>query len=211
MQPSTVHLFVFDTLADWEASYAIAGLNNPAFPTRGGPFRVRTVGLDRSPVITMGGLTIVPDMVLAELEPTESAMLILPGGTAWDAGELSAVTPHVARVLGAGVPIAAICGATAGLARAGMLDEVKHTSNAREYLQATQYCGGALYQDALAVTDSNVITAGATGALEFAGQIFRRLGVYPDAVLAAWYALFKRGDASQFAQLQALAAAEGTA
>ncbi len=29
--PDTVHLFVFDTLADWEPGYAVAGINDPAF------------------------------------------------------------------------------------------------------------------------------------------------------------------------------------
>jgi putative intracellular protease/amidase len=52
-------------------------------------------------------------------------MLILPGGTAWDEGKN-----------GEGVPVAAICGATAGLARAGVLDTRRHTSNALEYLRA---------------------------------------------------------------------------
>lgn len=32
MEKQIVYLFVFDTLADWEASYAIAGINNPDFP-----------------------------------------------------------------------------------------------------------------------------------------------------------------------------------
>jgi hypothetical protein len=29
MKQQDVHLFVFDGLSDWEASYAIAGINNP--------------------------------------------------------------------------------------------------------------------------------------------------------------------------------------
>jgi putative intracellular protease/amidase len=32
----TVHLFVFDTLSDWESGYAIAGINNSVFQTRPG-------------------------------------------------------------------------------------------------------------------------------------------------------------------------------
>jgi len=28
---NAVHLFVFDTMADWEAAFAIAGINNPQF------------------------------------------------------------------------------------------------------------------------------------------------------------------------------------
>jgi putative intracellular protease/amidase len=201
MTQQTVHLFVFDTLADWEASYAIAGINRPPMPEAAGRYRVRTVGVTREPVTTMGGVRVLPDLTLEELEPAESAMLILPGGDAWDAGELTEVLPYVARFREAGVPVAAICGATAALARASFLDTVRHTSNAAEYLQATGYRGAALYQEAEAVADSGVITAGGTGALEFAAAIFRALELYPDEVTEAWYQLFKRGDATLMAGL----------
>ena len=207
MRSHHVHLFVFDTLADWEPGFAIAGLNSPAFPTSSGGYRVKTVGVRREPVVTLGGLTILPDMSLDELVPAESAMLILPGGDRWDAGELMEIVPYVQHFLAAGVPIAAICGATAGLARGGFLDTVRHTSNAREYLQATGYRGGALYQDEVAVTDGNIITASAMASLEFALHIFRRLQLYPEDVLEAWYSLFKTGDAAHFGRLEALAVA----
>jgi putative intracellular protease/amidase len=207
MQQQTVHLFVFDGLADWEASFAIAGINRPAMPQAAGRYRVQTVGITRDTATTMGGMRVVPDITLEELDPAGSALLILPGGDAWDAGELTEAMPHVARFLAAGVPVAAICGATAGLARAGFLDEVRHTSSAAEYLQATGYRGAAGYQEVGAVEDGGIITAGATGSLEFAAQIFRRLGLYPEEAIDAWYRLFKTGDAAQFARLAALAGA----
>lgn len=207
MTPQTVHLFVFDTLADWEASYAIAGINRPAMPEAAGRYRVRTVGVTRQPVTTMGGIRVLPDLTLEELDPAASALLILPGGDAWDAGKLSEVLPHVAHFRAAGVPVAAICGATAALARAGFLDTVRHTSNAAEYLAATGYGGTALYHEAEAVADGGVITAGATGTLEFAAAIFRTLELYPDDLIEAWYQLFKRGDATLMARLAAEARA----
>ncbi|MCK9587544.1 MAG: DJ-1/PfpI family protein [Methanothrix soehngenii] len=53
-------------------------------------------------------------------------MRILPGGIAWDGGKNSEVI-EVARVfLDSGVPVAAICGATAGLARGGLLNCRRH-------------------------------------------------------------------------------------
>lgn len=197
----TVHLFVFDGLADWEASYAIAGINSPTFPAAARHYRVQTVGLTRAPVITMGGMRVLPDMTLEELDPAGSALLILPGGTPWDAGALMEVMPMVDRFLATGVPIAAICGATAGLARAGFLDRVHHTSNMAAYLQATDYQGAACYQEREVVDDGGIITAGATGALDFAAQIFRRLALYPEAVIDGWYQLFKTGDPAVFAWL----------
>ena len=38
-----VYLFVFDSMADWEAGYAVAGINNPEFQTDPGRYVVKTV------------------------------------------------------------------------------------------------------------------------------------------------------------------------
>jgi putative intracellular protease/amidase len=199
--PSTVYLFVLDTLADWEPGFTVAGINNPEGQKQPGRYRVRTVGLTRSPIITAGGVRIQPDLSLDQVTPADSGMLILPGGDSWDAGKNGEAIAKAREFLAAGVPVAAICGATSGLARGGMLDTRKHTSNAREYLAATGYRGGHLYQDAEVVTDQDVITASAMRSLEFAREIFRRLDLYEDRILNAWYNLFKSGDARYYAEL----------
>lgn len=206
MEPSPIHLFVFDTLSDWEPGYAIAGINNPTWQARPGHYRVRTVGVGRGPVTTIGGVTILPDLALTDLEPAQSAMLILPGGAGWERGEHAPAVDTARAFLAAGTPVAAICGATAGLARAGLLDQHAHTSNGRAYLQATGYRGGARYQEAPAVTDGDLITAGATAPVDFACHIFQRLGVYAAPVLDAWHGLFKTGEPAHFARLQELTA-----
>lgn len=197
MAVQTVYLYVFTTLADWEPSFAIAGINNPAFQAQPGRFQVKTVGETREPVKTIGGVTILPDTTLAELEPAESALLILPGGN-WSEGKHLAAIAKVRQFLAAGVPVAAICGATEGLARAGILDNVQHTSNAPEYLQATGYQGAAHYQHQRAVTAGELITAGAASPIEFAYQIFQKLGVYEPPILEAWYGLYTTGDPAYF-------------
>ena len=187
----------FDTLADWEPGFAIAGINNPAWQAQPGRFQVKTVGETREPVTTIGGLTILPDITLAELEPARSALLILPGGN-WSEGKNLAAIEKARQFLAAGVPVAAICGATEGLARAGMLDTIQHTSNAPEYLQATNYQGAAHYQPQRAVTAGNLITAGAASPIEFAYQIFKKLEVYDTQTLEAWYGLYTTGDPAYF-------------
>lgn len=214
MAARSIYLYVFDSLADWEASYAIAGINNPALQKRPGRYRVQTVGATRQPVTTVGGVRILPDLALEDLEPRRerSAMLILPGGEAWDTGGNTAVQEKAVEFLWAGVPVAAICGATAGLARAGVLDDRAHTSNAAEYLAETGYAGGALYRaDAAAVADRDVITAGAMAALEFAYEIFRRLDVYDAPMLEAWYGLFRTREPRYMASMMAAAQAGGEA
>lgn len=201
MQRQTVHLFVFDTLSDWEPCYAVAGINNPMFQLQPGRYTVKTVGESTEPVKTMGGITVLPDMALDALRPVDSAMLILPGGVTWDQGKHGGAVEKAREFLAAGVPVAAICGATAALARGGLLDTRRHTSNMRDYLKATGYRGEALYQDEPAVTDDLIITAGGLAPVEFAYQIFRQLAVFSDSTLEAWLQLFKTGDPSHYLTL----------
>ncbi len=201
MNKQDVHLYVFDSLSDWEASYAIAGINNPQFQKKPGSYRVQTVALNRNTITTIGGVCIKPDLVLNELSFSNSAMLLLPGGTAWDES-LNVEIIEIARMyLESAKPVAAICGATARLARAGLLDNRRHTSNALGYLAATQYKGAAFYEEAPAVTDNNLITASGMAPVDFAYHVFKRLDIYTQPVLEAWYGLFKTGRPKYFEEL----------
>lgn len=201
MPQQTVYLYIFDSLADWEPGYAVAGINSPQFQAHPGRYRVRTVALRKSAVTTMGGLRIEPDCTLESLSPDEAAMLLLPGGMTWETDENKDAVAVADAFLRSGVPVAAICGATFALAKAGLLDDRRHTSNARDYLAATHYKGAALYEDAPAVTDKNVITATGIAPIDFAFHIFSRLDIYTKPVLEAWYGLNKTGKAEYFYQM----------
>lgn len=205
MEQQTVHLFVLDTMSDWEPGYAVAGINQPAFQRNPGRYTVRTVGPTRDPVRTMGGIAILPDVALEELRPEESAMLILPGAATWDGGAHPEAVEKARAFLAAGVPVAAICGATGALARGGLLDARPHTSNAREYLSwQTGYAGAAHYVDAPAHRDGDLVTASGTAPVDFARAVFDRLELYAPEVLDAWYALYKHNDPAAFYTLAAL-------
>ncbi|MBX9397479.1 glutamine amidotransferase [Streptomyces sp. TRM72054] len=191
-----VHLAVYDTLADWETGHATAYL------ARAG-YEIRTVGPSTAPVTSIGGLRVQPDLALDDVRPEDSSLLILPGADLWDTGDDLAPFARKAReVLAAGVPVAAICGATAGLAREGLLDDRNHTGAVSFYLAATGYRGGERYVDADAVTDGGLITAGPTEPVAFAREIFRLLGVYEGEVLDAWYRLFHDSDPEAYAVLE---------
>ncbi|MCG5212032.1 DJ-1/PfpI family protein [Streptosporangium soli] len=209
MSKKTVHLAVYDTLADWEVGHAISHIRNGRWHREPGGLDVVTVAETLDPVTTMGGVRIVPDLTLDRLDPAASAMLILPGADAWDAGALTAFARKAAAFLDAGAPVAAICGATAGLAGQGLLDDRDHTSSALDYLRYQEgYGGAAHYRDELAVTDGDLITAGTTAPIEFAREILGRLGVYTPEVLDAWYRLFSRHDPQAYGVLAAVAGEE---
>lgn len=193
---TTAHLAIYDTMADSEVGHLLVELRTGRFT--GNPWQVVTVGESRELVTTMGGLRVLPDAPLADLDPATSDLLILPGAEMWDTGGGDVFAAAAARFLAAGVPVAAICGATAGLARAGLLDTRRHTSAAPEYLAATGYAGGDRYVDERAVVDGDLITAGPQSPVQFARAVLGRLGAAPDRTLQAYEDLFYRGDPAAF-------------
>lgn len=195
-----VHLFVLNGMADWEPAFAAAHINRP-FPGVSSGYSVKTVGLDRSPVRSMGGLTVVPDLGLSELSASDSAMLILPGADAWSDGSVDPALTKAKEFVDAGVPVAAICGATFGLAKAGLLDDRRHTGNDPGWLASSGYGGAAHYVYEPVVEDRGVITASVTSSLEFARVILARLGVLPERALDAWYGLYKTGSPACYLEL----------
>jgi putative intracellular protease/amidase len=196
MDNRTAHLALYDTLADPEVGHLLAELHTGRFT--GTSFHVVAVAESREPITTMGGLHLAPDMLLGELDPADSDLLILPGAVMWDAGGGEAWAAAAKRFLDAAVPVAAICGATAGLARAGLLDERNHTSAAAEYLAATGYAGGDHYVNQRAVVDGDLITAGPQSPVQFARATLGRLGLASERTLEAYESVFHRGDAAAF-------------
>ena len=197
MKAQDIHLLVVDTLADWEPGLSIAHLNEPA-PGMPSKYRVRSVGLTRDAVTTKGGLRILPDLTVAELSPDNSALLMLPGADIWMEKRTDPALDKARQFVEAGVPVAGICGGTVALARAGLLDRRRHTSNAPEFLAATGYSGASHYVAEPVVEDDGVITAPATASLEFARHLLEKLQVFSPAALESWYALYRTGNPQHF-------------
>lgn len=199
----SVHVAVLDTMADWELGYLTAHL-----PTlRGRPedarFRVVSVGLSREPVTTMGGLTVLPDVAVDRLEPDESAMLVLPGGETWGTAVTTPFVEAARRFLDARVPVAAACGATYGLAAAGLLDQRRHTSNDPGFLAASGYAGARHYVAEPAVVDGDLVTASGVAPVHFARAVFERLGAHDPGLIDSWFKLYAERDAAGFYELMA--------
>ncbi|WP_286892393.1 DJ-1/PfpI family protein [Thermobacillus sp.] len=96
--------------------------------------------------------------------------------------------------------MAAICGATAALAEAGLLDNRPHTSNSLEFLTffCPNYRGASFYRDEPVVVDGRLITTGSAGALLLAREVMRRLDVMSGEALEAWYHYYSTGEAAYF-------------
>jgi putative intracellular protease/amidase len=185
----SVYLLVFEGYADWEPAYALAELR------WSGGLEVGTVGFTSEPVRSMGGVRVVPDLTLADLDPARVRLLILPGGNLWEGDyPREPLETLMHRLERHGVPIAAICGATLAVAAAGLLDSRDHTSNEPAYLQGVpSYHGSPRYAEALAARDRGIITASGLGPVEFAREIFEQLDVFSPEDRRLWYHVFKHG------------------
>jgi putative intracellular protease/amidase len=185
----TVYLFVFDGFSDWEPAYAMAEIN------RSGKFKVRTFATTALPVQSAGGLMVLPSVTTDDECLQHAAMLVIPGGKALEQKKYREVLPVIEYAYNNGIPIAAICSATALLADMGILDDIRHTSNTLFYLkqQSGWYTGNEFYVDENAVTGNNIITAGGIYPVEFAREIFKLLQVYDDETIEKWYLLFSNG------------------
>ena len=190
MPNKAVYLLAVPGYADWEPAHALAELR------RSGGYRVEVVGLDSAFVESMGGLIIRPTRTLAELDPADVAIFILPGGDYWEQEPLApGLAATLTRLDQRQVPIAAICAATTAVARAGLLRGRRHTSNGLSYLreQVPGYDAQRNYVDAPSVRDDHLITASGLGDVEFARDIMTELGVLSDTDRATWTRLFRSG------------------
>ncbi len=199
----TVYTLLHDGLADWEAAFILPVLREMQVPTK-------TFAARKDAVTTAGGLRVLPDVGLAGVDLDDAALVVLPGGESWNDAtqnpEVMALLPEVRK---RGVPIAAICAATVALARLGLLDDLRHTSNDLGYMKAMapRYRGEARYDaKQLAVTDRGLITAAGIGALEFTREIMKLLA--PDKAQFAdeWFGMFKNAVVPAWAMAPADAA-----
>ena len=185
-----VYLLVVPGFADWEPAHAVAELR------RHGHYRVEVVGLSTDSVQSMGGITVQPTRTLADVDPADVAVFILPGGDRWEQQALEPELKALLRTLDLnGVPIAAICAATTAVARAGLLRGRRHTSNGLGYLQqqVPEYAENETYVDAPAVRDRGLITASGLADVEFASAIMTELEVLSSDDRTLWTTLFRSG------------------
>jgi putative intracellular protease/amidase len=191
MPNGAIYLLVVEGFADWEPAHAVAELR------RHGGYRVETIGLDRNPVTSMGGLRITPSRTIAELDVNDVAAFILPGGDRWENKPVEPQLEAALKQLDARrVPIAAICAATVAISRIGLLRGRRHTSNGLSYLQSQvpDYNEAQNYVTAPAVRDRGLITASGLGDIEFARELFEELNVLSPDDRNLWAKMFRTGQ-----------------
>ena len=183
-----VVLYAFDTMADWEYAYVTTVLQMAA---RGGDDRYRLVvaGAAGEPVTTLGGLRVLPETTLGDLDESDIDLLLLPGGNTWLDGDHSSALALASRLLDSDRQVAGICGATRALARAGLMEHRAHVVDADA--DEPDYPGSAARVHASIAHDGPLITAIGEAPLEFSRAVFMALDLDDQAGIDTWYALFK--------------------
>ncbi|OPD54887.1 type 1 glutamine amidotransferase family protein [Bacillus thuringiensis] len=204
MQTRKAYLYVFDTMSDWEYGHLIAELNTGRYFKKDvAPFKVVTVGINKETIISMGGLNIKPDISLDECILENNDLLILPGGNTWSEEIHKPILKTVGEALKLGAIVAAICGATIGLANYGYLNSRKHTSNSLDYMKMVcpNYNGENFYEMGPVASSENLITASGVAPLEFAMEVLKKLDVFAPDTLHSWYKLNETHEPEYFFQL----------
>ncbi len=200
----TCYVYVLDTLADWEIGFIIAELNSGRYLDKSKEkVSLIKIGNTLKPVTTMGGIVITPDKDISNIEFKEGDLLVLPGADTWMEEENRGILNIASDVINKNVIIAAICGASIALADKGLLNNRKHTSNAKDYLKMVcpEYSGSDYYINQPAVADDNLITASGLAPLEFSYEVFKKTGVMRESTLEAWYQLYKTRESKYYFEL----------
>ena len=168
----TIALVMVDGPADWEYGPIMAAAH--------AWFGVGVVSAteDGKPVTSIGGLSIVPQRKIADLEPNEADLWILPGSDHWAEKPIpEIIIAGLKTRIAAGRPVAGICGATLALAQAGLFESRPHTSNSLQFLQenVSGYGGSAQYREQPCVSDGRVVSASGTAPISFAEACLRIL------------------------------------
>lgn len=195
-------IYATDTMADWEYAYLTAELTR-ADALRPGRITRVFAGDTTTTVTSLGGQTIAPDVDLDDLDPADVAAFVVPGADTYAEGH-DRLLATARRMLDAGVPVAAICGATLAFARDGLLDERRHTSNAAVFLEMSGYAGGEGYEEAEVVTDDGLTTASGTRPVPFTAEVLRLADVYPADLVDAWLRVNRDNDEQSFYRLMEL-------
>lgn len=156
--------------ADWEAGFILAALREYF------GFEVRIATPGGAAVTSIGGVRAASDLAFADVDAADLDVLLVIGSDSWTSTDNPEVIELLRAADAAGKVIGAICAGTLTVARAGLVDDWPHTSNALEFLTANAvgYGGAASYVDVpRAVTGGRVVTAPGSAPASFSVAVLR--------------------------------------
>ncbi|WP_196599603.1 DJ-1/PfpI family protein [Pectinatus frisingensis] len=181
---------ILPEFADWEAAFLTSTIKS-IDPD----YQIKYVSIKKEICTSIGGLRVNVDCAIQDA-PEEFSGLVLVGGLSWRTKESEKVMTLVDTALVNKIPIGAICDATVFLGANGVLNNIKHTSNALTELKSyakDKYNNEGNYINEQAVVDGNIVTANGAAALEFTKSMLSVLGIIQGKQLDDYYYFMKNG------------------
>lgn len=175
--------------ADWEAGGVLALLREHL------KVQIEVATPTGDPETSIGGILAAADYRFDDPVLSDADLFILIGSDEWSKGENPAISSLLRQAFADGKPIAAICAGTTALARAGLFEGRKHTSNGKDWLEGVVpgYAGSEHYVDTpKAVSDGKVVSASGLAPVTFAAAVARLVAPEAEDLIAGYEAMFAR-------------------
>ncbi|MGF7059525.1 DJ-1/PfpI family protein [Brassicibacter mesophilus] len=135
-----------------------------------------TVGVDESRVTSAEGFITVPHITIGEVDVNEVDIFIIPGGEPGKLLENVDLHELLIKLNNQNKAIGAICAAPIHLAKSTVLKGKKYTTTLP--IEEFKEFQGCTYLDENVVVDDNIITAKASGYVDFAIEIGKVMDIY---------------------------------
>jgi putative intracellular protease/amidase len=188
--------FVFiPRFADWE--YGLLAASAVEW------FGARAVSLtpDGEEVTGSSGFRLMPDRAINSEANDDLEAVAVIGSDEWTSANPPDVSTLIRSVAARGGVVGGICAGTLALARAGLLEGQRHTSNGRDWIlqNVPGYAGSELYQDVPhAVAGNRIVTAPGSAPGTFAKVFLETLYPEQKAQLAEMAAIFAKEHGHSF-------------
>lgn len=152
------------------------------------------------PVEAIGGFRVLPDYAFDNM-PEDYAAIVLIGGFGWQTPVAEKVIPIVRKAVEQGKIVGAICNGASFMAKAGLLNNVRHTGNGQEQLKlwgGENYTNHDGYVHQQTVADGGIVTANGSGVLEFTKELLLLLKNDAPERIEMYYQFNRQGFCALF-------------
>jgi len=137
-----------------------------------------TVGINEEPIMSCEGYKIVPDVTIEEVKADDLDVLLIPGGDPDEISHSDQLYKLLNDANDKGKAIGGICSGVYHLAKAGILKGKDYTTtldiNTLSQVEASKF------KDKNHVVDGNIITAKASGYVDFGIELGKMMAIYED-------------------------------
>jgi 4-methyl-5(b-hydroxyethyl)-thiazole monophosphate biosynthesis len=140
--------------------------------------KVMTVSLERKEVTSEEGLITKPNLLLKEIRADDVDLFVIPGGNVKNVYDSSELDEMLRELNKKKKVIAAICAGPVKLAKAGVLENKRFTTDKPELTKHKDDFEDSVFVNENVVVDGNIITAKPNGYIDFAIEVGKKMGAF---------------------------------